>query len=108
MWQIFFILQANELHHVRIRREGLVYADAPRLGIRLSIIDGDVNFEPAKTRTPKPLGDFGGLRQRSAADIQPGAVPKADGLDDQRVPLPLSGRVPVESGLRIDRKGTPV
>src|SRR5438128_5603560 len=57
-----------------------------------------------EVRSPEALGDVHGFTMRMTKCVKPGSVVKAHALHDQRVAVPLAGRISHPHGLRIRRK----
>src|SRR5260221_560586 len=82
------VLEADLVDQFGVDPEFLIHLDGPRARVRLAIVDRDLDFERAETRPSNPLGHLRGIRHRAPGHIEPETVAKADGLDDERVPVP--------------------
>src|SRR5580765_4345394 len=101
------ILVADELDQLRVGQDLLVDPDGKRLGVRLRIVDGDVDLEPSECRPPETLGEFRLLAVWATADVKPAIArtilraSEVVGFDDERVALPAADRVAVPLRLRF-------
>ena len=84
-----------------IEQDLMVDPDGERLGIRLRVVDRDVDGHVAEIGAAIPLRDLAFLGHRAAEDIEPHVVAEADRLDDERVAFPVPDRVAVPPGLQI-------
>src|SRR5689334_19791606 len=75
--------------------------NGPRCGVRFGIVDGHLNLQLAEVRAPKPFRYFRGFGDGSAFFVRPRAISQTDGLNHQRVAVPLRRRVTFEGRLRV-------
>src|SRR5687767_9794204 len=103
-----FVLETDLVDDLRVRDHLLAETDGPRPRVRLGVVHRHFDIEMTKVRTSDPLADLAGTRQRTAAEVEPQVVAKTDGVDDERVTLPATDRVPLPRRGRIVRQHTTV
>src|SRR5215471_2815464 len=91
--RIDVVFGADELDELVVRHQTLRELHRPRMGVRLGIIDGDLDVERAVVDAVDALGRFSRVRQRAAVDVQPAAVAESTRFDHERVADPLARRV---------------
>src|SRR5688572_3324557 len=94
------VLVADELDHVRVHLNLLIHPHSERLRVRLRVVDGDVDFETAETRSTVALGDHRLISQRTPSHIQPAIVAEVVGLRQQYVAFPAPDGVAIPPRLR--------
>lgn len=90
MLYVSFVLRTNKIDQIRIGLEQLIHLDRPRLGVRLGIVDGDLDFQTPEVQPAEPLSDFACVRQRVGVRVEPNPVAKADRYVYQPVAVPFS------------------
>src|SRR5688572_14945496 len=87
------LVLAHVFQQLRIRHqfEGNLYA--PRFGVRLGIVERELDVHAAKIDAPDSLRDLHIVGVWIAAVIEPGAIGNAHGFDDKGVLFPASHRI---------------
>src|SRR6266700_1586216 len=88
MLKVFFVFQTHVFQQVGIGLQRLSQLDRPWLGVRLGVINGDLDLQTAEVRAAKPLGDLGCVSHRGArTEVEPRPVAQPVCLNYQSVPI---------------------
>ena len=90
MLHVLLVFETDEFQQLRVHHQQLVERHRPRAGIRLPIVNGDLDVEDTEPWPPKLLGQLRRLGNHVTAKIEPQSVTSAIGLDDERVAVPVT------------------
>ena len=96
-----FVLVADELDELAVENETLVHPDTEGCGVRLGIVDRDIDSQRAVVQTLEALGELRGVSQRAPSDVEPPTIFQSSRLDHERIALPLPHGIAVPRRLRI-------
>src|SRR5580765_5851740 len=101
MLQILLVFEADELQQLCVDHQQLVQRHRPGAGVRLRIVNGDLDVNRTEPWPPKLLGQLCRVRDHIASKIEPQSVAQAIRLNDERVAVPMTGRVAVPAWIGI-------
>src|ERR1700674_5128060 len=99
---------AHHLDHVLVCKIVERQIHAPGLGIRIRVLDDELQVHVPEIPAAVALGDLRRLGLRMPVHIQPAAIIQARGFDHERVSVPVPHRVAHVRGLRDGRQRAPV
>src|SRR5215467_12037222 len=85
-----------------------MHRDRPRSGVRLWIVNSQLDLEVPVVWSADPLSKSSAFADRAATRVEPYVAAQTDRVDDQCVALPFRRRVTVPGGGRIDRQRTSI
>src|ERR1700677_4089644 len=94
------VLGANELEDLFVREIGDALL-GPRLREYARVVNGDFDFKMAGIGAMVALDDVQFVRMRMGFLIEINPVVERHAIDDQRVAVPMSDRVPIPGRVRI-------
>src|SRR5678816_2284697 len=102
------VLAADKLEWLPVRPLVYLLPDRPGSRVRTRVVDRHVNQQPSEVGSGEALDHMEAIGAGPAELIEPRFPIEAARVDDERVPLPLAGRVahPGRIGIRVN--GTPV
>ena len=109
MFQRLLMVVTKRFEQLRIRQQRQHCLCRPRFRIRLRIVDRDRQFHAPEVDAPEPFRDVQCVAVRVGLPrIEPAAIPQADRVDNKRVAIPSTDRVPKPRRLGILRQRTSV
>src|SRR5215467_2298785 len=88
--EVLVVLIADVLEELGVRLIGQRLRDAPRLRVRLRVVDRHLDVHVAEILADEALGHAQLVGVGLAGVVEPSFVVETDGLDDQRVAIPVS------------------
>src|SRR6187402_2093579 len=91
--RLLLVLETDELHQLRVRQQRHFNRRAPRLRVRLRIVDGDADVHVTEVLATELRRHMERLCGRLSQLVEPHAAVEPTALDDQGVAIPLRSRV---------------
>src|SRR5262245_59561275 len=101
MLQVTVVFVTDGFHEFRIGQQTEVLRERPWLGIRVPIVNRDLNIHVAEILPAEPLDDVQRFGCRLALLIQPELSIEALRVNNERVAVPGAGRIAEPRGRRI-------
>src|SRR5947209_17977491 len=91
--EVLFVFVADRLQQLATAIQLRVNRNRPWSGIRLGIVERELNIHVPKVAAAEAFGHMQGFRMRVAAEIKPRFIVKARRFDHERVALPMTDRI---------------
>src|SRR5579871_943600 len=98
------LVVAVKFHDLSVGDQMQSFFHGPRLRVRFRVVDGNLDVHMAEVATPESFGYMQLFRRRMAGFVEPGLAVEADGIDNQRIPIPFADRRSEPVGLGVLRK----
>src|SRR5262245_58927989 len=106
--KVLFVVITDRLQQIAVQKKLRHNRNRPRFGIRLGIVECDLNLHAPKVSPPKALGHPQSFAVGVAGKIKPGFVVISGRFHYQRVAFPMSDGVSHEGRIRILRKNAAI
>src|SRR6266516_213694 len=104
MLQFAVVFVTDGFHEFRVRQQTHVLREGPWPGIRVGVVDRDLNIHVAEILPAEPLDDVQRFGCRLALLIQPELSIETLRVDNERVAVPPARRIPQPCGRGICRE----